>query len=390
MMGQMSTAISTHLPPGSTLPEPTSPEPTSSERAQSSGTPGYASGNTPANTPTTAPTTSPQSAQTVVSSAPVSSAPMAVAGAGVAASSSPGAEIPTAGVNSDMRTAMVSPLGNAATDVSSGPSVVYAQTGSSGAAWKGPAIIGGLVGLSIVVGALVVTDQLPLLVADNTETTDVVVPADSISPDSSAADDVSEDSDPEDDEATDEPEETTPPTEPTPTITPAAPLNANGTVVGQGGSKNIRSGAGTGFNVVAEVSVSDRIQVIGRTNDSDGYPWYRVVTPSGSRGWIAGQLIQIDGDAKPVTPQPRPTPTPTPTPTPVDRTNATIVSQEAGSKNIRSGPGIGYGVAHEAYPGDRVIIQDSAQDVDGYTWYKISFPESGAQGWIAAQLINRD
>jgi serine/threonine protein kinase, bacterial len=71
-------------------------------------------------------------------------------------------------------------------------------------------------------------------------------------------------------------------------------------------------------------------------------------------------------------------------------TNATIVSQTSGSKNIRSGPGTSYGVKHTAYPGDRVRIMESSQDVGGYTWYKVYFPKSGADGWIAAQLINRD
>jgi serine/threonine protein kinase, bacterial len=71
-------------------------------------------------------------------------------------------------------------------------------------------------------------------------------------------------------------------------------------------------------------------------------------------------------------------------------TNATIVSQTSGSKNIRSGPGTKYSVQHVAYPGDRVRIVESSQDVGGYTWYKVYFPKSGAEGWIAAQLISRD
>lgn len=43
-----------------------------------------------------------------------------------------------------------------------------------------------------------------------------------------------------------------------------------------------------------------------------------------------------------------------------------------------------------AYPGDRVQIIDSAQDSGGYTWYRVRFPKSDIQGWIAAQLIERD
>lgn len=69
--------------------------------------------------------------------------------------------------------------------------------------------------------------------------------------------------------------------------------------------------------------------------------------------------------------------------------NATIAGQ-AGSKNIRSGPGINYDTAHIAYPGDRVVIRDTSTDAGGYTWYKVYFPKSGADGWIASQLVNRD
>ncbi|MEL6901056.1 MAG: SH3 domain-containing protein [Cyanobacteria bacterium J06606_4] len=57
---------------------------------------------------------------------------------------------------------------------------------------------------------------------------------------------------------------------------------------------------------------------------------------------------------------------------------------------MRSGPGTHYPMLHIAYPGDRIIIQDSANDAGGYTWYEVSFPESGARGWIAAQLVERD
>jgi hypothetical protein len=66
--------------------------------------------------------------------------------------------------------------------------------------------------------------------------------------------------------------------------------------------------------------------------------------------------------------------------------NALIVGDPS-SKNIRSGPGTEYEVRHIAYPGDSIQILETAQDGSGYTWYKVLFPQSGAQGWIAAQLV---
>jgi serine/threonine-protein kinase len=45
---------------------------------------------------------------------------------------------------------------------------------------------------------------------------------------------------------------------------------------------------------------------------------------------------------------------------------------------------------HIAYPGDRVQILASNYDSGGYIWYKVYFPKSGAEGWIAGQLIKKN
>lgn len=69
--------------------------------------------------------------------------------------------------------------------------------------------------------------------------------------------------------------------------------------------------------------------------------------------------------------------------------NATIVGKP-GSKNIRSGPGTDFSVKHIAYPGDRVQVISTQRDKEGYPWYEIYFPNSGATGWIAGQLLKLD
>ncbi|MEM9149571.1 MAG: serine/threonine protein kinase [Cyanobacteria bacterium P01_F01_bin.3] len=346
--------------------------------------------------PPIAPTAQPNSSQTVISSAPMAGK-AAVAGAAMASAT-------PSSTDSEINTAMVAPLAGVPTvnQPSSGayPQPATASTQAS-SQWKGAVIVGGMVGLSILIAALVMAEGLPSLRANRsdtnsattTEVIDPAAPSNDTDADATDADDSSNDeSNREEDTKEPSTQTTTPVTPPvtTPVTPPAEAPGSNGPVVGQSGSKNIRSGAGTSFNVVDSVQPGNRIQVIDRANDSEGFPWYRVVTPSGTRGWIAGQLIQIDGDAappRPVTPKPTPTPTPTP---PADRTNASIVSNESGSKNIRSGPGTNFSTQHIAYPGDRVIILDSANDSGGYVWYKVSFPDSGAQGWIAGQLIRRD
>ncbi len=70
-------------------------------------------------------------------------------------------------------------------------------------------------------------------------------------------------------------------------------------------------------------------------------------------------------------------------------TDATIVG-EAGSKNIRRGPGLSYGVRHIAYPDDRVKILQKQINNDNFPWYEIYFPKTQAKGWIAGNLLKVD
>jgi serine/threonine protein kinase, bacterial len=167
---------------------------------------------------------------------------------------------------------------------------------------------------------------------------------------------------------------------------PAAPSmsstgSGNATVVGEPGIKNIRSGPTTGHAVLATTYPGNRVQVVGMERNSDGHPWYQVMLPNGGQGWMAGQLVEPDiQQSTPVAAAPAPS---------SSGTNATIVG-EPGYKNIRSGPGTSFRAAHIAYPGDRVRVLESTSGSGGYTWYKVYFPNSGADGWIAGQLISRD
>ena len=266
--------------------------------------------------------------------------------------------------------------------------------------WKNAVIIGGMVGFSLLLAVLFVMDRLPSTTGDR------LTAGNSVEVDSDAKDTsnvVAEQPTP----ALQTSDETS--KVPTPdSVSVAAPVQprtasvpgANSTIVGDPGATNIRSGAGTNYGVVDVVQVGDRVKAIDRATDSDGQPWYQVMIPGGSSGWVFGQLIQVDGDAAlpkaKVAPESKsagePAAKPVPTAQPADttdNTNATIAGQ-AGSKNVRSGPGTSYDTAHTAYPGDRVVIRDTSTDTGGYTWYKVYFPKSGAEGWIASQLVSRD
>lgn len=296
---------------------------------------------------------------------------------------------------------------SANTQIASPPTAGYAatpatvqQAAPASGQWKSAVIIGGMVGFSVLLGALFVMDRLsPRGGSDNPA---VISNAEGSNAEGENPEGDTEkpDGKPDNEPAT---EAALPTPVPAPPAVPARPRaasvpGANSTIVGQPGSKNIRSGAGTNYGVVDAVNVGDRVKTVARDTDSGGNPWYRVVVPSGNSGWVAGQLIQVDGDANPpklpavqkppVKPGEEDYDDSKPT-IPVDSTNATIVG-ESGSKNVRSGPGTSYGTAHVAYPGDRVYIRDSAKDAGGYTWHKVYFPKSEAEGWVASQLVSPD
>ncbi|PZO10674.1 MAG: serine/threonine protein kinase [Leptolyngbya foveolarum] len=265
-----------------------------------------------------------------------------------------------------------------------------AQPPAKSGSWRNAIVIGSMVGCSVLLGVLLAMEKLPNLF----NRSGAVVEAVDSQPDSGPEN-------PPDQPVIDEPDEAA--SVPTRTVP-----GANGTVAGQLGSKNVRAKAGRLYAVVDAVNVGDRVKITQKGTDAEGNLWYEITTPNDIQGWIAGQLLQIDGNAK--LPQTKPAPdSPTSPPdsgtdnsdsnpantgnstpaTPTDETDAVLIG-EAGSKNIRSGPGVSYGKVHDGFPGDRVIITNTDQDADGYTWYEISFPKSGAKGWVAAQLVKKD
>lgn len=177
-----------------------------------------------------------------------------------------------------------------------------------------------------------------------------------------------------------------PPLQPPPPISPP-PIHSSSTnaiIIGQAGKKNIRRGPGLEYGVRHIAYPGDRVQIIESTRNSDNFPWYHIYFPkSGADGWIAGNLIAVDGQS---TYQPQPQRQPLSS---SSRTNATV-SGTSGTKNIRSGAGTIYGVVGEVRTGDRIQILGTSYDRGGYQRYNIYDPQSGARGWIAAQLVSRD
>lgn len=65
-----------------------------------------------------------------------------------------------------------------------------------------------------------------------------------------------------------------------------------GVIGGTTGSKNIRSGPGTGYAVVGQGYTGEPVEILDTGYDTGGYLWYKVYHPSsGVTGWMAGQLV---------------------------------------------------------------------------------------------------
>jgi Bacterial SH3 domain len=67
---------------------------------------------------------------------------------------------------------------------------------------------------------------------------------------------------------------------------------------------NLRSVANTQAEVVATGKVGDRVHILSTVTNKDGQIWYRIkVSPSGTVGWVRGDLIKVLGASKTATPQ---------------------------------------------------------------------------------------
>ncbi len=107
---------------------------------------------------------------------------------------------------------------------------------------------------------------------------------------------------------------------PTPTPLPDAVVNAEVT--------NLWAGPGAGYDITSQLKEGEALQIAGR-NPTGG--WVEVITPDGTRGWVAIMWLQVNRPldavavaAIPAAPTPEPTVTPTQTPLPPTSTPTPI------------------------------------------------------------------
>lgn len=172
------------------------------------------------------------------------------------------------------------------------------------------------------------------------------------------------------------------------------PVSTVSTIVGASGGLNVRSGAGTNYNVQDSLKNGDQITVL----TSAGNGWYQITyqaSGGAKTGYIMGDYISPSPSAD-STPTPTPTPevttptTTTPTTTPSTSTGnlgtgAAVISGASGGVRVRGGPGTSHEVLATAYNDSEITVV--SQSTDG--WYQITFTgNNGKQtGYILGDYI---
>ncbi len=154
-------------------------------------------------------------------------------------------------------------------------------------------------------------------------------------------------------------------------------VEAINSVIVKGDAVNLRSGAGTGYKTVGQVSKGDKLTVLNSGKDTSGQLWYQVQTTNG-KAWIASWLVTAEtGGAA------------------TDSSTASQAGSNVGKTvyvtgdvvNLRSGAGTSYKQVGQVRKGDSFTVLRSSNDTEGKAWYQVEM-EDGARVWIASWLTS--
>ncbi|VAW43525.1 hypothetical protein MNBD_CHLOROFLEXI01-1700 [hydrothermal vent metagenome] len=153
--------------------------------------------------------------------------------------------------------------------------------------------------------------------------------------------------------------------------------------VAPGAVLSLRSGPSFNFPVTGSVHQGLQVTAVGRNANSS---WLKVQLSDGQQGWIGVQYVQL---TIPVTNLPimdgsSSSATPTPTAGTTPPTTASWATVNTGAANLRSGPGIGYGIVSVVGQGQFVslLARNSIS-----SWAKVQLTNNSV-GWINASLLN--
>jgi N-acetylmuramoyl-L-alanine amidase len=130
---------------------------------------------------------------------------------------------------------------------------------------------------------------------------------------------------------------------------------------------NIRSGPGTGNDVIAQGVSGSVLPILGSSGD-----WYKVSFSSGGSGWVAGWLVTVVAS-------------------PAQTTSMSVVDSSTGSRsavvtgssvNVRGGPGTTNSVINQVAQGDSLPVLEQSGD-----WFRVKL-QNGSSGWVAGWLVS--
>jgi D-alanyl-D-alanine carboxypeptidase len=132
------------------------------------------------------------------------------------------------------------------------------------------------------------------------------------------------------------------------------------------GTLSLRSGAGTGYRVLATMAAGTDLRVTYAYNRANGYEWYKVSGPYGS-GWAAGAfLTKFKPRGK--------------------FSAGAQVSVNTSSLTLRASAGTNKPVLASMPFGTRLRITYAYNSANGYEWYKVTGPYGS--GWAAGAFLS--
>lgn len=155
---------------------------------------------------------------------------------------------------------------------------------------------------------------------------------------------------------------------------PAGARSTDVLVVNAAGAR-LRSGAGTGFGVVASLAKGTEVRYLANGGTANGYTWYKVkVLATGREGFIASTLVGAPGSGggggHPGFPP-----------------NVVVTS---GPVRLRKSPGLSYQVLATLQVGAQGwLTQRTSAIVDGHQWFEVTFHINGSYvtGYVAAGFV---
>lgn len=149
------------------------------------------------------------------------------------------------------------------------------------------------------------------------------------------------------------------------------------------GALNVRGGPGTNYNILTYVRRGTILNLLGYRNSAGN--WIMVGLANGTQGWVNAAYVQssVSINSLPVWNGQSGNTGSTPPPAPPPQAGTMVATVSAYHLNMRSGPGIGYGVVTVLDLGNQVTL--SYRNPAGNWVYGTL--GNGTQGWIHAGYI---